>query len=72
MMRLLDVLRCVFMSLINFLFCFQFNPELIIVSAGFDSAIGDEKVTILLLLDFISRLFCRLLFDSINSNLVLR
>ena len=51
MMQLLVVLRFVEFKTIlltfPFLFVnFQFNPELVIVSAGFDSALGDEKVRV--------------------------
>ena len=40
-----DAQRCVFFLKSHFSLSFsQFQPELIIISAGYDSALGDEKV----------------------------
>lgn len=42
----MDYILYAVMFLLFFLFPFttQFGPELVIVSAGYDSALGDEKV----------------------------
>jgi acetoin utilization deacetylase AcuC-like enzyme len=45
----MDYVLYAVMLLFLFLFTAQFGPELVLVSAGYDSALGDEKVVSLIL-----------------------
>lgn len=45
---MLSLISCIYLILSNFVYL-QFDPELVIVSSGYDAAIGDAEVTFALI-----------------------